>query len=79
LRSFVVVQARGRGIGRLLTEACVRRARDEGASRLVLSTRPIMGPALGLYASMGFVRRPDRDWEPLPGVPLIVYVLELAG
>ncbi|MFC6007766.1 GNAT family N-acetyltransferase [Angustibacter luteus] len=71
--------ARGRGVGRLLTETCVRLARDEAASRLVLSTRPIMGAALGLYASMGFVRRPERDWEPLPGVSLVVYVLELAG
>jgi ribosomal protein S18 acetylase RimI-like enzyme len=70
-------QARGRGLGRVLVEECVARARAEGAQRLVLSTRQMMTPAVGLYESMGFVRRPERDWEPLAGVLLMTYELEL--
>jgi len=30
-----------------------------------------------IYERMGFVRTPDRDWEPIPGLPLLTYALEL--
>ncbi|WP_426563490.1 GNAT family N-acetyltransferase [Angustibacter sp. McL0619] len=69
--------ARGLGLGRVLVEECVARARAAGARRLVLSTRSMMTPAVGLYESMGFVRRPERDWEPMAGVLLMTYELEL--
>jgi ribosomal protein S18 acetylase RimI-like enzyme len=69
--------ARGRGLGRVLVQECVARAQAAGARRLLLSTRAIMTPAVALYESMGFVRRPERDWEPLAGVVLWTYELEL--
>ncbi len=72
-------RARGRGVGRLLAQECVARARAAGASRVVISTSTQMAPAHRLYESLGFVRLPARDWEPLAGVLLIAYALELGG
>jgi hypothetical protein len=31
-----------------------------------------------VYEHAGFVRDPERDWSPLPGVDLITYRRELA-
>lgn len=67
--------ARGAGIGRSLTEACVQRARRDGASVIALHTSPAMDVALALYLRMGFKlakRVPDRF-----GVPYAVYLLRL--
>lgn len=73
----VAPEARGRGVGAALASWCVQRARDEGCSAVVLSSLPVMHVAHRLYARMGFVRTPERDWEPAPGVRLITYRLEL--
>jgi ribosomal protein S18 acetylase RimI-like enzyme len=59
--------AQGLGVGRALTVACLHRAREEGRSGMALYTRPANVPAQRLYASLGFVRDPDRDWEYEPG------------
>ena len=67
--------ARGLGIGRRLTEACIRRARGDGASLIALHTSPAMEVALAMYLRMGFVFKrtaPDRF-----GVPYGVYVLPI--
>ena len=48
--------ARGRGLGRLLTEECVRRARRDGAPTVALHTSPIMEVALPMYLRMGFTQ-----------------------
>ena len=69
--------ARGRGIGRRLTEACIARARRDGADALALHTSPAMAAALALYLRMGFRlerRVPDRF-----GVPYGLYLKELEG
>ncbi|WP_338065033.1 hypothetical protein [Thermobifida fusca] len=39
----------------------------------------IMVAAQRLYASEGFVRLPERDWSPQPGVPLLAYGLRLSA
>lgn len=70
-------QAQGRGVGRALTELVVDRTRDEGLRALVLSSLVDMAGAHRLYERLGFVRVPDRDWSPRPGVDLIAYALEL--
>jgi GNAT superfamily N-acetyltransferase len=57
---FVSPQARGKGVGRLLMEASVRRARDDGAARLKLSTAINNFPAQRLYESLGWIR--DQDY-----------------
>jgi len=70
-------RARGRGVGRLLTELVVDDARRRGLSAVVLSSTPTMTAAHRLYESMGFTRLPDRDWSPNAYVDLIAYRLEL--
>jgi ribosomal protein S18 acetylase RimI-like enzyme len=56
--------ARGLGIGRLLMDACVDRARQAGASVLCLHTAVIMTAAIALYERMGFQRVPEFDFTP---------------
>jgi GNAT superfamily N-acetyltransferase len=69
--------ARGRGAGAALVEACAARARDRGRRALVASSQDRMLRAHALYRRLGFVREPDRDWSPIPGVELIVFTLAL--
>lgn len=65
--------ARGRGVGEALVRAVFDRARAVGASRVVLSSSTHMLAAHRLYERLGFVREPERDWSPLPGVQLVAY------
>lgn len=69
--------ARGRGTGGALVCACVERALRDGARVLRLSTQRDMTAAHRIYERMGFVRTPERDWTPQPGVDLVTYALEL--
>lgn len=71
--------AQGRGIGRLLVEACLERARSEGRRGIVLMTRPFMTAAHRLYAGLGFRRAPERDWWPEPDVELLAFERDLDG
>jgi ribosomal protein S18 acetylase RimI-like enzyme len=70
--------ARGRGVGTALTLRCVELAREAGCSAVRLSSQPEMKQAHRIYERMGFVRTPERDWTPVPGVDLLTYVLTLA-
>jgi ribosomal protein S18 acetylase RimI-like enzyme len=74
----VLPRAQGRGVGRVLVDACIRRARASSRHALMLHTTPWMTTAQHLYASSGFVRFPERDWTPVPEVPLLAYRLDLA-
>jgi ribosomal protein S18 acetylase RimI-like enzyme len=65
--------ARRSGVGRALVAAVIERAARAGVRHLVLSSQQEMKPAHRLYEDAGFVRLPDRDWEPEPGVKLIAY------
>lgn len=69
--------ARGRGIGAALVTAVVQRARDLGLHRVVLCSLPQMATAHRLYERLGFVRLPERDWEPGPGYPLLAFALDV--
>jgi GNAT superfamily N-acetyltransferase len=69
--------AQGQGAGRALSELVVEEARRRGYAAVALSTTPTMTTAHRLYESQGYVRDPDRDWSPHPGVDLRVYRLEL--
>ena len=71
-------EARGTGVGRALLAAVIDRAVRERVRHLVLSTQPDMKTAHRLYEEVGFVRLPDRDWSPEPGVDLLAYGLRLA-
>jgi len=69
--------AQGQGIGRLLVEACIDRARGQGRRAVFLHTTPYMHTAQRIYARLGFQRVPDRDWEPVPTLRLKAFVLPL--
>ena len=73
----VAPTARRRGTGRALTRECIRRAREMGLRRLILSTAPSMTRAHALYEQLGFRRDPGADWEPMPGLRLMAYRLPL--
>jgi ribosomal protein S18 acetylase RimI-like enzyme len=50
-------QARGQGIGRMLTQSLLDRARALGLKEVCLTSRPSRVAANQLYQSMGFIRR----------------------
>jgi ribosomal protein S18 acetylase RimI-like enzyme len=75
----VTSEARGRGVGRLLLDACVDRARELGRRALFLHSTPTMTAAHRLYLRNGFVRVPERDWVPEPDLTLIAFRLDLAA
>ncbi|QNN68485.1 GNAT family N-acetyltransferase [Sphingomonas lutea] len=71
----VAPKARGGGIGRALTDACIERAKADGAPTISLHTSPAMAVALAMYQRVGF-----REVRTLPdrfGVPYAVYQREL--
>jgi ribosomal protein S18 acetylase RimI-like enzyme len=73
----VAPEARGRGAGEALVRACIERGRELGLARMVMSTQPSMVHAHRIYERLGFVRTPERDWSPVPGIELMTYALEL--
>ncbi|MGN2251340.1 GNAT family N-acetyltransferase [Frateuria sp. GZRe14] len=58
----VAPAARGLGVGRALTEACIQRARERGHARVVLHTTRAMQVAWGMYERLGFERAPELDF-----------------
>lgn len=71
------VAAQGRGVGQALTQAVLDRAREQGCRRVVLCTTPDNVKSQRLYARLGFQRLPERDWEPMPGLRLLAFGLEV--
>ncbi|HVL32915.1 MAG TPA: GNAT family N-acetyltransferase [Actinomycetota bacterium] len=71
--------ARGLRLGKALTEECMRRARELGASVIALHTTVVMDVARAMYERMGFVRVPEYDFYPIPGSDFVVmaYALKL--
>ncbi|MFB7811784.1 GNAT family N-acetyltransferase [Streptomyces virginiae] len=70
--------ARGQGVGEALVRACIERARAvEGVTGVALSTQRSMAGAHRIYARLGFVRTPERDWAPIEGLTLLTYRLKL--
>lgn len=76
IRMLVVEpSARGRGVGRRLTDECIERAKREGAPLISLHTSPAMQVALKMYLKIGF--KLERVLPPRFGVPYAVYTLHL--
>lgn len=73
--------ARGQGAGEALVRACIDRARAvQGCTAVVLSTQRTMHAAHRIYERLGFVRVPERDWNPIPeldDITLLTYELTL--
>ncbi len=66
-RLYVRRAFRGFGLGRLLAQALIDRARGAGYSNLLLDTLDDMEAARELYASLGFVETAPYYYNPIPG------------
>ena len=71
----VAPESRGLGVGRILLEECIARARRDGAQVLALHTTPLMVHAQRLYCGTGFVH--NKDLPPMWGVPYVLLVKQL--
>jgi ribosomal protein S18 acetylase RimI-like enzyme len=56
----VAPDARGRGIGRMIMDACEERASASGRTLITLNTTLLMRSAQRMYESMGYSRDEDR-------------------
>jgi ribosomal protein S18 acetylase RimI-like enzyme len=55
--------ARGQGIGKLLTQACIRKAQGKKSKQLIIHTTQAMQIAWKMYESTGFKRSEDLDFK----------------
>lgn len=69
--------ARGTGLGRALTEECLRRARDDDREWFGLHTTHLMEVARAMYERMGFERFPDNDIPISEDFTVLAYRLKL--
>jgi ribosomal protein S18 acetylase RimI-like enzyme len=69
--------SQGLGAGTALAAACVELARGDGFRAVMLHSLPTMIGAQRIYARLGFRHVPERDWQPVPGILLRCFVLEL--
>jgi GNAT superfamily N-acetyltransferase len=76
IRSLVVdPKSRGVGVGRALTQECIKRARRDGSPVIALHTSAIMKVALPMYLRMGFEWH--HDAPAVYGVQYAVYLKKL--
>jgi ribosomal protein S18 acetylase RimI-like enzyme len=69
--------ARGLGIGKALTEECLSRARELGATTMGLHTTAVMDVARAMYQRMGFTRFPENDFHITDDFTVMAYGLAL--
>ena len=77
LRLAVHPAFQGHGIGRALTEECVRRARGAGIATIALHATEWMAVSRAMYERMGFVRDESFDFFTRSGVQAMGYRLDL--
>ncbi|HEY0678103.1 MAG TPA: GNAT family N-acetyltransferase [Chitinophagaceae bacterium] len=53
---------RGAGIGKMLTNACIQKARDNGLSQVIIHSTKAMQTAWRMYENIGFKRSEDLDF-----------------
>lgn len=54
--------ARGKGLGKLLTLACLEKAKNQQQSQVIIHTTNAMKPAWKMYETIGFKRSEDLDF-----------------
>lgn len=59
----VAPKARGTGIGKALTHACIEKAKESGLALVILHTTHIMITAWQMYQKMGFQRADELDFD----------------
>jgi ribosomal protein S18 acetylase RimI-like enzyme len=70
--------ARCRGVAERLVRAVLAQASEIGAHRVVLCSTVDMCVAHRLYTRLGFLRLPERDWQPVPGITLLAFGATIA-
>jgi ribosomal protein S18 acetylase RimI-like enzyme len=73
----VAPQGRGQGIGQLLLDECLARARRDQAPLMALHTTPLMAAAQKLYLRAGF--KVQTALPDMFGAPFVLMVKPLAG
>ena len=58
----VAPECRGKGLGKLLTQACIEKAKDRQSAQVIIHTTDAMKTAWGMYEGLGFVRSTDLDF-----------------
>lgn len=58
----VAPEARGKGTGKALTEACIEKAKAQKRSQLIIHTTKAMEVAWSMYEKLGFKRSVDLDF-----------------
>lgn len=53
---------RGQGVGKLLIEECIRKAREKNQKQVIIHTTKSMKTAWKIYENMGFKHSPDLDF-----------------
>lgn len=66
-RLYTRSSARGLGIGRALCERLLHEAQQAGYARMKLDSDEELKSAVALYESLGFVRVPAYNDDPMPG------------
>lgn len=54
--------ARGKGLGKLLTEECIRKAKNKGLNQVIIHSTKAMQIAWKMYENIGFKRSEDLDF-----------------
>jgi GNAT superfamily N-acetyltransferase len=54
--------ARGKGIGKLLTNECIRKTKEKNLSQVIIHSTKAMQTAWNMYEGMGFKRSEDLDF-----------------
>ena len=71
--------ARGKGVGKLLMDECIRRSREYGMTHIGLHTTILMDTARKMYERTGFIRTLEYDFQVGSGVLISGYVLDLTS
>lgn len=58
----VGISARGLGVGKKLTEACILKAKEAKLSQMIIHSTKAMQTAWKMYENIGFVRSEDLDF-----------------
>ena len=78
-RVFVRPAHRGRGLGRLLAQRLIGRARQAGYRTMLLDTLHELEAARAMYATLGFEDIPPYYRNPIPGVHYLKADLDAAA
>lgn len=70
--------ARGLGLGKKLTLACIRKAIEQGRAQVIIHSTRSMQTAWSMYTKLGFERSEDLDFMQ-GALPVFGFRLKLAG